>query len=50
MHQATATLSDLGGLEELQLGYLVIVKTILGVFSPGHVEKIPSSETFARAL
>ena len=49
MHQATATLLDLGGFEELQSG-LLRVKTILGVFSAGHVEKIPTVETFPRAL
>ena len=50
MHQVTAAPSSLGDLGELQLGCLVTIRTILGVFSPGHEEKIPTLETFASAL
>ena len=42
MHQVTAAPSGLGDLEELQLGCLGTIRTILGVFSPGHEEKIPT--------
>ena len=48
MHEATAIPPDEGDFEELESGFLG-VKTILGVFSSGHVEKISSVETFARA-